>query len=155
MDALTITDLLPSWERTLRARNRSVATIYSYLLSAQLLEKHVGQVPIVDIESQHVEAFIADQLATQAPGTAAVRYRSLKQFFRWALEEDEIERSPMAGMKPPYVPEAPVPIIPDDALRRLFAVCGPLVRCSARHGDPSALPGHAGSAHRDRLSQPR
>ena len=28
------------------------------------------------------------------PNTVATRFRCLQQFFRWALEEDEIERSP-------------------------------------------------------------
>jgi hypothetical protein len=29
----------------------------------------------------------------------------------------------MAGMKPPIVPDQPVPIVPEDGLRRLLAAC--------------------------------
>jgi integrase/recombinase XerC len=29
----------------------------------------------------------------------------------------------MARMKPPMVPDRPIPIVPEDALRRLLAVC--------------------------------
>jgi site-specific recombinase XerD len=40
------------------------------------------------------------------------------------LEEDgEITASPMAKMKPPIVPEQPVPILPDDAITKLLAAC--------------------------------
>jgi site-specific recombinase XerD len=63
------------------------------------------------------------QLRDWRPATAAVRYRSLQQFFKWAIEEDEISDSPMARMSPPRVPEEPVPIVHDDDLRLLLKSC--------------------------------
>ena len=44
-------------------------------------------------------------------------------FYAWLEDEGEIAADPMAKMKPPAIPEQPVPILPDDALRRLFAAC--------------------------------
>jgi site-specific recombinase XerC len=41
----------------------------------------------------------------------------------WLLDEQEIEIDPMARMKPPTVPAKPVPIVPADGLKRLFAAC--------------------------------
>ena len=79
------------------------------------------EVPL--IERAHIEAFIVDVLATQSPATASNRYRALQSFFRWAEEEDEVERNPMAKMKPPTVPVAPVPVIRDDELDALFKAC--------------------------------
>ena len=32
-------------------------------------------------------------------------------------------RDPMANMKPPHVPEQPVPVIPPDVVRRLLDTC--------------------------------
>jgi site-specific recombinase XerD len=78
------------------------------------------------ITREHVEAFIGDQLARLKPTSAAVRYRSLQQFFKWCVVEGEIAKpadNPMARMKPPKVPEAPPPIISEDAQRKLLKVC--------------------------------
>jgi hypothetical protein len=55
--------------------------------------------------------------------TVATRYRRLRVLYRWLEEEEEIPASPMAGMKPPIVPDQPVPIVPEDGLRRLLAAC--------------------------------
>ena len=65
-----------------------------------------------------------DQLNRWRPATAGVRYRSLQQFFKWVVEEEELTESPMARMSPPHVPEDPVPVVADDDLRRLLKACG-------------------------------
>ena len=44
-------------------------------------------------------------------------------FYAWLEEEGEITADPMAKMKPPAIPEQPIPVLPDDTLRRLFAAC--------------------------------
>ncbi len=50
----------------------------------------------------------------------AKHYRSLQQLFKWLDDDGEIPASPMAKMRPPAVPEQPVPILTDDELRRLL-----------------------------------
>ncbi len=45
----------------------------------------------------------------------------LRILYRWLEEEDEITTDPMARMKPPIVPEQPVPVVAEDSLRRLLA----------------------------------
>jgi len=75
------------------------------------------------IRREHVEAFIEDLLANWSPATAAVRYRSLQQLFRWLIDEGEISVSPMARMRPPKVPEQPVAVLTLDEQRRLLATC--------------------------------
>jgi site-specific recombinase XerD len=72
---------------------------------------------------EHIEVFIEDQLARWRPATAAVRYRSLQQLFKWLVEEGEISSSPMARMHPPTVPDQPVPIVDDDDLKKLLKAC--------------------------------
>ncbi len=56
---------------------------------------------VAAIRREHVEAFIEDQLARSEPASAANRYRCLQQFFRWLVDEGEINESPMARMNPP------------------------------------------------------
>ncbi len=97
------------WERHLRAANRSWRTIESYLESAEqlfaFLQTQRRPVDLVRIRPVDVEAFVSHVLAIHKPATAAIRYPSLQQFFRWLVEEDEIRANPMARMKPPKVAE--------------------------------------------------
>jgi site-specific recombinase XerD len=123
----TLEVLIPSWERSLRASNRSPKTIRSYGDSARLLESFIkdafGITSVAAINRDHLETFIEDQLTRWKPTTAAVRYRSIQQFFKWALDEGELTANPMARMKSPMVPEVPVPVVADDELKKLLKVC--------------------------------
>ena len=85
------------------------------------LEARACRATVAAIRREHVEAFIEDQLARLKPASAANRYRSLQQFFRWLVDEGEIKESPMARMKPPTIPETPPPVLPDDQIRKLLA----------------------------------
>lgn len=121
------TRLLDSWARHLRAANRSPKTIRTYLdageqLGSWLAEQGGPDDPL-EVRREHVEAFVGHLLDTRSASTAATRYRGLQQFFRWLVEEEEIERSPMTGMRPPAIGEVPVPVVADDHLKALLKVC--------------------------------
>jgi site-specific recombinase XerD len=125
MDRTTLSPLLRSFELHLRAANRSDNTIESYLESVRQAEAYLtahGRT-LLDARRADLEAFIADLLARRAPATAASRHKALRVLYCWLEEEGEITASPMAKMKPPLVPEQPVPVVPEDGLRRLLAVC--------------------------------
>jgi site-specific recombinase XerD len=118
--------LLRGWELSLRARNLSPATIAKYLESGRQLVAWLVEHDVTTataIERRHVEGFITHIVETRSAATAHVRYRSVQQWFGWLLEEDEIEVSPMARMRPPTVPETPVPLLSLDQLRALLRVC--------------------------------
>jgi integrase len=66
---------------------------------------------------------MAETLERGKPSTAAVRYRSLQRLFKWLSEEGEVPTDPMARMRPPAVPEVPVPVVADDDLRKLLKTC--------------------------------
>jgi integrase/recombinase XerC len=68
-------------------------------------------------------AFQAWMVETRSAGTALNKYKSLQQFFAWLVEEGEIERSPMAGVRVPRVGQKLVPVITDAETRRLLDVC--------------------------------
>lgn len=124
---VTIGDLIPSWELSLVARGRSKRTIQGYTESALLLLRFLqdqGMTTAADkVVREHLEMFIADQLTRWKPATAVVRFKSLQQFFKWALEEREVTTNPMANMKSPSLPEVPVPIVDDTTLMALLKVC--------------------------------
>lgn len=113
-----------SWERSLRAAGRSPRTVESYLESLRIFEQwrtdagHRGDLATID--RAQVEEFIVHLLATRSAATARVRFASLKQFFKWALREQEIDVDPTAGMPPPAQPSREVPVISEADLARLL-----------------------------------
>lgn len=132
--------LVSSWIRSLRARNLSDATIKvyqragtglaDYLMAYTPPEDDPGARPAPEsiegeqgIHREHVSAYITYLLEEKGEATAHQQFRSLKTMFNWLVDEEEMDRSPMRTMKPPELTEKEVPIIPDDALKRLFATC--------------------------------
>ncbi|MDP8928084.1 MAG: tyrosine-type recombinase/integrase [Actinomycetota bacterium] len=130
MTAQRVDELTPyvtSWCRHLRAGNKSRKTIKSYeqaasQLGAFLTARGRSTTP-ADVTRADVEEFIGDLLSRFTPSTAATRYRGLQQFFRWLEEEGEIEASPMLRMRPPRIPEQPVPVLKAEDLAAVLRVC--------------------------------
>jgi site-specific recombinase XerD len=72
------------------------------------------------VRREHVESYFATRRQAVKPATLSIEFRALQQFWRWAVQEDEIERSPMEHMTPPRVPDSPVPVVSPDEFRRLL-----------------------------------
>jgi site-specific recombinase XerD len=119
--------LVPSFRRHLRAANLSPRTVRGYGDSCELflrfLAEHGMPTSIDAITREHIESFIEDLLARWKPATANTRYRSLQQFFKWAVAEGEIAESPMRNMRPPKIPEDAPAILSQDDLRALLKAC--------------------------------
>lgn len=130
--ATTVGDLevlARSFRRNLRSENKAPKTLETYLEAIEQLAAFLAErgmpTTAANIRREHVESFIEHLLDTRSPSTASNRFRALKRFFGWLLDEGEIDRSPMERMKPPLVPEVPVPVIRPDALEKLLkAVSG-------------------------------
>jgi site-specific recombinase XerD len=122
-----LTDLAASWRRSLLAQNKAPKTVETYMAALDLLDNYLSKEKLPQVVRQlrrsDIEGFIVDQLGHNKASTASVRYRALQQFFRWCVEEDELESSPMAGMRPPLVPEAPPPVVSEEDLKRLIKAC--------------------------------
>lgn len=118
-------DLLPSFQRHLRAENKSPRTVQSYTEAVRRLHDFLTArgmpVAVTSITQEHVEAFMEDQLSRLAASSARSRYASLRQFFRWVVEDGERTDSPMPP-RPPNVPEQPVPVLSEEELRALLRV---------------------------------
>jgi site-specific recombinase XerD len=119
--------LIPSFERSLRATNKSPKTIQVYGEAAgQLLAflQHKGMsTEVTKVGREQVESFVEHLVATKSPATANNRYRALTALFNFLVDFGEITESPMRKMKPPQVPDAPVPVLSEEQLRKLLAAC--------------------------------
>ncbi|OKJ98845.1 tyrosine-type recombinase/integrase [Amycolatopsis sp. CB00013] len=118
--------LIKDWERALKAENKSDRTIGIYTTAARdfgLWVNREDDIAPDEAGTHEVRDFVAHLIERTSPGNANTNYRALQQWFKFLIIEDEIETSPMVNMKPPYVPEKPVPIVPDDLLKRVLETC--------------------------------
>ena len=116
-----------SFRRTLEAENKSPRTIEAYTDAVRLLatycQAHSQPVLASELRREHIQEFIADQLARWKPATAHNRYRGLHAFFKWTVAEGDLEINPMERMKPPQLPEQPVEVVGPEHLARLLKTC--------------------------------
>ena len=126
-DPSSLDRLTADFATHLAAENKALRTIGGYsetlrqfdaFLVARGMPRNVGA-----ITREHVEAYLIDVLGRHKPSTAATRYKGLRVFFKWATEEGEVPDSPMRNLKPPAIPEEPVPVVSEDEIRRVLKVC--------------------------------
>ncbi|MGZ8635989.1 MAG: tyrosine-type recombinase/integrase [Actinomycetota bacterium] len=116
-----------SFQRSLRARNRSPKTLRTYTDGVVSLDQFLEAVgmprQVANIRGEHIEAWLADQLERLKATTARARYGGALQFFRWLEDEGEVPVSPMSKMRPPQLPDDQTPIVTDADLNRLVDAC--------------------------------
>jgi site-specific recombinase XerD len=140
--------VLREWTHALKAEHKSDATVRSYIESARMLAQFLAaensaadpyrgkhsrlralpaaenSAPaVLEATPDDLRRFIADLLERRSPSTAAVRYRSLQQFYGWAVRDGLRADNPMATMRPPTIPETRVPVVAIDDLRKLLRAC--------------------------------
>ena len=95
MDPTAPSPLLRSFERHLRAENRSDKTVATYLIAARQAEAFLAArgLGFTGAGRPDLEAFLGDLLARRAASTAVTYHKVLKVLYRW-LEEEEERRSP-------------------------------------------------------------
>lgn len=113
--------------QSLRAAGRMPNTIAVYVGAIHELDKFLAgnALPrdLASIDRDHVEQFMLDQHTRLKPSTAASRYAGLRSFFTWAVDQGQIETSPIAKMPPPRIPEVPVPVLTDDQVKAILRAC--------------------------------
>jgi site-specific recombinase XerD len=103
-------------------RAASTSRIYLSALDGLIVHLTANGMPTAAraVRREHVESYIAARRDQVKPASQSVEFRALQQFWRWALEEEEIERSPMEKMRPPRVPDTPVPVVGMADFRKLL-----------------------------------
>ena len=126
--SLTLSSAAPDFELSLRAANRALRTIEKYLDSLRDLDRTLAAVDhsreVRAIRSSDVERWIAAQQERgNSAATVALRFRSVQQFFKWCVREDEVDADPMIGLTLPQVPVQPVPVLSDSEIAALLKAC--------------------------------
>ncbi|WP_344513224.1 tyrosine-type recombinase/integrase [Dactylosporangium maewongense] len=125
---------LRDWDRTLRAANHPETTRYNYLLAAAQLGRYLGEhspdpdavdaaEDPTDVTKAHVEHFQAWVIETRSAATALNKHKGLQQFFKYLVDEDEMDRSPMDRVKQPKTPKKLIPVMRDDDTKKLLDAC--------------------------------
>lgn len=119
--------VLGSYERHLRSQGRAPNTLKIYSRWIRNLWAYLRENGMpADLEQlypEHIEAYQAHLMSTLAPASAHQAHRSLKSFFKWAVDRREIQRDPMEGVKPPRVPDTPIAVFSLSQLRTLLNHC--------------------------------
>jgi site-specific recombinase XerD len=117
-------EMAQSLARSLRAENKQPRPIFLYTDAVKRLRAYLEEqgepTDVRQVTRRQVAGFVLLQVETKKANTAASRFRALRRFFRWAVDEGEIDKNPMAGMKQPTVPEIPVDIVTDDDMQKLL-----------------------------------
>jgi site-specific recombinase XerD len=120
-------EYLDLWVTALEARGRSDNTIRSYVETIRQFAGYCREskqpTEPAKLRAPHVDAYIHHVLQTRSSATAALRYRSLQQFFRYLVDADVLDRSPMEKSQPPRVEEKVVDVVATEDLRKLINAC--------------------------------
>lgn len=109
------------FSRHLRAGRKSERTVKIYTEAVRDFARWSEDADLLKATRADLEGFMVDCNTRLSSSTTNQRFRSLQQFYRWLEEDEEVERSPMAKMKPPPIDELSVPVLPPESLTRLLA----------------------------------
>ena len=120
LDAGSFQPEISSFRLHLAAEGKAAKTVRTYTEAVQwfagehLLQQAAGA-GWEQVSRQDVQQWMVWLLDRYSSAYASNQYRALQQFFKWLAGEEEIH-DPMAGLKPPHVPDKPVPIFHDQDL---------------------------------------
>ncbi len=123
----TVQALLSSFRLALRAEGLTEKTFNIYADAIRRLEAfrlERGMPPVPAMSTEHIREFLGDMQERDAPSTVSQRYRSLKRFYRWLVEEGEIRENPMLRIKPPKVPDTIKEHYGTEGIERVLKACG-------------------------------
>jgi integrase/recombinase XerD len=118
---------ISSFRLHLAAEGKAAATVRTYTeavqwFAAAQLRRETSRTRWEEAGKQDVQRWIIWLLGRYSSAYVSNQYRALQQFFKWLADEEEIP-DPMAGLKPPRVPDKPVPVFTGEELPQLEWAC--------------------------------
>lgn len=120
-----VTELVDSWEITLKTERKAKATITVYISSVRRYLKWAAEQGFPDdIDRRHAQLWVAGLIDGGAEAaTVKVRQGSLRQFSAWLAAENEIPTDPLLGLKSPKIDVKVVEPLSDDDLQAMLKTC--------------------------------
>jgi hypothetical protein len=114
LDAECFQPEISSFRLHLAAEGKAAKTVRTYVEAVQWfasshLVRETSRTRWEEVGKQDVQQWIVWLLERYSSAYASNQFRALQQFFKWLATEDEIP-DPMAGLRPPHVPDQPVPV---------------------------------------------
>lgn len=116
--------IVESWMLALHDKSDGTRTLYrSHLryLTTWLAEND-RTVDLLEVDRRDIEAWFASA-GDLSQNTRRSRWISLRSFFGWAFDEEEIDTNPMAKVKVARADEPPPEVVPLDQLKLLLKAC--------------------------------
>jgi len=102
VDVLKLSEALEAFLQDRRdERGCKPETIRSYKYDLAALITFVGDVPLPSISKKELRSYVKFRSAKLAPATIRGYLRSFRAFFKWAEDEDLIDRSPARAVRGP------------------------------------------------------
>jgi integrase/recombinase XerD len=92
-----------------------------WFAAAHLIAK-AGRATWEEAGKRDVQEWVAWLLGRYSAAYASNQFRALQQFFKWLASEEEVP-DVMSGLRPPAVPEGPVPVFTGEDLMQLERAC--------------------------------
>ena len=127
LDAGCLQPEISSFRLHLAAEGKAARTVRTYIEAVQWfagahLRRESGRGGWEQVRRQDVQEWTAWLLGRYSAAYASNQFRALQQFFKWLAAEEEIP-DPMARLRPPHVPDKPVPVFADGDLPQLERAC--------------------------------
>lgn len=141
VSSLTVEQAAESWYRSLEAANRSESRLRTVRFVIELLREYLEQeqperperperpeargepVRLVDITKRDIEGWLIALRRRYADSTTFLFFTVARAYFRWCVDEEEIEHSPMARVLPPRTVEQPPTFLSREQVAALLKTC--------------------------------
>lgn len=120
-----LADLVPSWQLSLRAQNKSPRTLTTYTAGVESFLSWCERTGTpAELTKPAVQGWISDLMAGGAQATTATTWLGgVKRFAAWLAEEGEITTNPIERLSPPKIDTKITPALTDDQLSALIKAC--------------------------------
>lgn len=120
-----LVELMPSWQLSLRAANKSPRTLTTYAAGVESFLSWCERTGTpLELTKASAQGWVADLMAGGAQATTANTWLGgLKRFAAWLAEEGEIPANPIERMSPPKIDTKITPALTEEQLAALIKVC--------------------------------